>query len=299
MRGYHIPCLGVFLLLLLVSHPVWAGQVVTDDDRRWAKNALAQEQAIQPAPNTLAVLYFRNRTGQTQLDPLQKGLACMLMTDLAVVENLRLVERARLQALVEELDLGAAGLVERQTAPRVGKLLGASYLVGGDLSAPGADSIGIDANLLQVSDQHSLGQPATQGQLAQIFDLEKKILFDLIELLKIRLTPEQRERLKQPLTRNYQALLLLSSGLEASDRGNYSAAAVRYQQALAHDPQFQPAKNALKELRGLGLVKVNPKSRALLEALAEENSSTLNLGPTIATFRPFRPSPTGQVRVTW
>ncbi|MEN6472543.1 MAG: CsgG/HfaB family protein, partial [Syntrophaceae bacterium] len=207
--------------MLLVSRPVWAGQVVTDDDRRWAKNALAQEQAIQPAPNTLAVLYFHNRTGQPQLDPLQKGFACMLMTDLAAVENLHLVERARLQALVEELDLGATGLVERQTAPRVGKLLGASYLVGGDLSAPGAETIGIDANLLEVSDQRTLGQPVTQGRLAQIFDLEKKILFDLIELLKIRLTPQQRERLEQPLTRNYQALLLLSSGLEASDRGNY------------------------------------------------------------------------------
>lgn len=299
MRGYNISWMGVFLLLILISSPVLAGQVITDDDRRWAKNALEQEHGIQPTPNTLAVLYFHNRSGQSQLDPLQKGLAYLLMTDLATVENLHLVERAKLQALVEELNLGASGLVERQTAPRVGKLLGASYLVGGDLREPGPQNIGIDANLLQVSDQNTLGRPVAQGELAQVFELEKKILFELIELLKIKLTPEQKARLREPLTRNYQTLFWLSAGLEASDRGNFAGAAANYQQALARDPQFQPAINALNELKSLGLVTVNPKSHALLKTLEEENSSTLGLGNTIAIFRLDKPVTTGQVRVTW
>lgn len=288
-----------FLGIGIPALPAMAGQVVTDTARQWAKDAVAQEQSITPAPNTVAVLYFHNRSNNPQLDPLQKGFAFLLMTDLATVENIRLVERVKLQALVEELDLGASGLVEKDTAPRVGKLLGASYLVGGDLQGGKASELGVQSDLLQVKDQNSLGKPSAEGQLDQVFDLEKQILFGLIDLLKVKLTPQQKERLKKPLTTNYQAFVSLCQGLEASDRGNYSGAAADYQRALTLDPQFQPAKNALSELRGLGLVPVNPRSHAMLETLAGENSSTLSLGANTATFRQFRPAPTGQVRVTW
>lgn len=288
-----------FLGLGILSLPAMAGQVVTDTTRQWAKEAVAQEQSITPAPNTVAVLYFRNRSENPQLDPLQKGFAFLLMTDLASVENIRLVERVKLQALVEELDLGASGLVEKESAPRVGKLLGASYLVGGDLQSGQASTLGVQSDLLQVKDQSSLGKPSAEGQLDQVFDLEKQVLFGLIDLLKVKLTPQQKERLKQPLTTNYRAFFSLCQGLDASDRGNYNGAAAHYQQSLAMDPKFQPAKNALGELQGLGLVPPNPRNHAMLETLAGENSSTLSLGANTATFRQFKPAPTGQVRVTW
>jgi curli biogenesis system outer membrane secretion channel CsgG len=57
----------------------------------------------------------------------------MLITDLSEVKGLQIVERIKLQALVEEMGLGASGLVEANTAPRVGKLLGAQWLIGGDI----------------------------------------------------------------------------------------------------------------------------------------------------------------------
>ena len=82
-----------------------AGQVVTDATRSWAKEVLAQEKSLklEPAPGTVAVLYFDNKSGRSALDPLKKGIALMLITDLSTVKGLRLVERTRIQALVEEL----------------------------------------------------------------------------------------------------------------------------------------------------------------------------------------------------
>ena len=110
--------------------------MVTDDARTWAKQAVAQEKALKAVTvaNTVAVLYFFNRTGQPDLDPLQKGLTVMLITDLSKVKSLTVVERVRLQALAEELKLGVSGLVTENTAPRVGKLLGAHWLVGGNFA---------------------------------------------------------------------------------------------------------------------------------------------------------------------
>ena len=106
------------------------------------------------------------------------------------------------------------------------------------------------SDLLQVKDQSSLGQPSANGQPEKIFDMEKKILFEIIELLKVRLTKAQKEKLKRPLTTSYRALIYLSLGLDASDRGNYGSADFYYRKALEQDPQLTPATNAIKELHG-------------------------------------------------
>jgi TolB-like protein len=278
-----------------------AGQVVTDDDRAWAKTAIGQEksQGTIAAPNTLAVLSFHNKTGQASLDPLQKGFSLLLMTDLSQVEGIQLVERVKFQALVEELNLGASGIVDNTTAPRVGKLLGASYLVGGDITSSQAPELGVVSDLLQVKDQSSLGQPSANGQLEKIFDMEKKILFEIIELLKIKLTKVEKETLKRPLTTSYRALIYLSLGLDASDRGNYGSADFYYHKALEQDPQLTPAADAIKELLDLKLVTINPRSRAILTTQEDQNSSTLSIIRNISTFREFSPAVSGEIRVRW
>ena len=57
----------------------------------------------------------------------------MLITDLSKIKGIKVLERVKMQALVEELGLGISGLVEAKTFPRVGRLLGAQHLVGGDI----------------------------------------------------------------------------------------------------------------------------------------------------------------------
>jgi TolB-like protein len=301
MKQTIIFILSCFILCTLCESKASAGQVVSDDDRTWAKTAISQEQSQETiaAPNTLAVLAFRNKTGQTSLDPLQKGFAFMLMTDLHQVEGIQLVERVKLQAILEELHLGASGIVDSNTSPQVGKLLGASYLVGGDITGTQPPEIAVASDLLQVKDQSSLGQPSANGQKENIFDMEKKVLFEIIELLKVRLTKAQKEKLKRPLTTSYRALMYLSMGLDASDRGNYGAADFYYHKALEQDPLLTPATNAIKELVDKKLVTINPRSRAILATQEEQNSSTLSIKKNISTFREFRPAASGEIRVRW
>jgi TolB-like protein len=301
MKQTIIFILSCFILCTLCESKASAGQVVSDDDRTWAKTAISQEQSQETiaAPNTLAVLAFRNKTGQTSLDPLQKGFAFMLMTDLHQVEGIQLVERVKLQAMLEELHLGASGIVDSNTSPQVGKLLGASYLVGGNITGTQPPEIAVASDLLQVKDQSSLGQPSAKGQRENIFDMEKKVLFEIIDLLKVRLTRAQKEKLKRPLTTSYRALMYLSMGLDASDRGNYGSSGFYYRKALEQDPQLAPASDAIKELVDKKLVTINPRSSAVLATQEEQNSSTLSTKKNISTFREFRPAASGEIRVRW
>src|SRR5438309_10488132 len=64
-------------------------------------------------------------------DALQKGLAGLMISDLAAGAAVRVVERDELQKLLDEQNLGAAGRVDPQTAAKIGKLVGARYVVTG------------------------------------------------------------------------------------------------------------------------------------------------------------------------
>lgn len=247
---------ALVLLLALLAAPSWGGQVVTDEARSWAKQALGEEKSLQPPQqkNTVAVLYFQNKTGAKELDPFQKGLAVMLVTDLTAVKSLQVVERVRLQALTEEMGLGASGLVDPDSSPRVGKLLGAYWLTGGEIGGDKAAVLSIDASVLDVPAPRVAGQPSAKGSLSEFFRVEKDLLFEIIALLKIELTPEEKARLKKPCSTNTDALIALFKGIDMSDRKDYEKAAQFYEKAIKEDPDICIAREALGELEALGLV---------------------------------------------
>jgi len=62
-------------------------------------------------------------------------LSGMLSNELASTGDFTVVERAKLEPVLREQDLGAAGRVSRDTAARIGELTGAQYLVMGTVSA--------------------------------------------------------------------------------------------------------------------------------------------------------------------
>jgi TolB-like protein len=278
---------GLLILIILAfsataaSGPAWGGQVVTDDARSWAKQAVAQEKALKVATvaNTVAVLYFFNRTGQPDLDPLQKGLTVMLITDLSKVKSLTVVERIRLQALAEELKLGVSGLVTENTAPRVGRLLGAYWLVGGNLLGGQPSPLQIKSNVLDVPTSQITGQPGAEGVLEELLRMEKDLVFGIIKFLKIVPTPQEEIELKKPITINVKALFDFSKCIDLSDRKDYEEASKSCEKALKEDPNFGLARDTLNELRNLGLPGGGDKSVNLLRSLRNQTSLTNQLTP--------------------
>ncbi|HWO18003.1 MAG TPA: CsgG/HfaB family protein [Kofleriaceae bacterium] len=94
--------------------------------------AAASRALAAPAdPPVVAVLYFDYEGADADLGPLRKGLASMLISDVSGVDAVRVVERDRLQSVFAELKLQATAKIDRASAVRAGKLLGARYLVLG------------------------------------------------------------------------------------------------------------------------------------------------------------------------
>ena len=287
----------IFILCLFITSSSWAGQVVTQDIRGWAKKVLEEEKTLQAleGKNTVAVLYFQNKTNQSDLDPLQKGLTLMLITDLSKVGGLQVIERVRLQALIEEMGLGTTGLVAPGAAPRVGRLLGAQWIVGGEILKGPADQLNLQSNPLEVLTQKILGQLMTGGPLEEVFRMEKDLLFEIVKLLKIDVRPIEHE-LRKPCSTNLRALMALFRAIDASDQKNYESAAEFYEKALKEDPAICIAKEALKELERLKLVPTTKRSPSLLRSLREGTSLNDQLTPTPETKREVRPPDSPKTR---
>ena len=267
------------LVTVLAAVSARAGQVITPEQKQWAGQAVQQEKrlAAMTKPNTIAVLNFRNLSEDRSLDPLQKGLTVMLISDLAKLDTITVVERTELQALVEELGFGQSGLVDPASAPRVGRLLQSQYLVGGAFSGKAATGITADAQLIDVAPGKTVGSADAAGQLPALFAIEKQLLNQIVQALHLNLTASQLQAINAPMSRHTGALMNLFKGIDANDRRQYDAAASYFHLAIRQDPSLTLARTSLQELRTLNLVPPPKVSAAAGTARDTDEEQALSL----------------------
>ncbi len=212
-----------------------------------AKRALEMEQQLDVAKvpaNTIAVLYFENKGNKQDLNPLEKGLSEMIITDLTKVKSLKVLERIRLQKLIEEMNLSETDMVDQKTAPRLGKLLGAHRLVKGSFFELTGDKLNIDAFVTQSRTGSIDATTNISGNVQDFFRMQKDLVFKIIDEMKIKLTEEERTSILEIPTENFFAFLQFSRGLDFEDRGMYTQAFEAYSAAASADPNFSQAKTS-------------------------------------------------------
>lgn len=217
------------------------------DGRELAREALKQEKKLQAgkaAPNTLAVTPYGDKPADPSLRPVQKALGAMITTDLAAIKALKVVERLRLQALIDEMKLGMSGLVEEKTAQRFGRLVGVEHLVTGTL-AKKAELLRAATVLASTVKQKMSGSFGSEGEMAKFFMLEKEIVQGIVKALQLTPSAAEKTALEKPHTKNEKAFLCFGQGLDALDGGNWQQARGGFECAVKEDPQFVLAIEAL------------------------------------------------------
>ena len=96
--------------------------------------AVAREREVvasPPEPGSIAVQAFVNQ-GNDSYRAMAKGLAAMIIADLSKVPSLKVLEREKVQLLVNEAKLGDSGLADTASAVRSGRLMRAEKVVVGN-----------------------------------------------------------------------------------------------------------------------------------------------------------------------
>jgi len=210
-----------------------------------AKAAVAQEQQLSTQPGqatAVAVMPFRFTGSDSTLAPLERGFAELVTIDLARSSKITVVERARLQALLDELALQKSGATDSTTNVRAGRIIQAGRYVSGAISQPQGQRIRVDATVLNTQTGGVTGSGAnSENTIDQIFTIEKAIVLKLFQDLGVVLTTAERNALEERPTRSLQAFLAYSKGLKLEDEGKYQEAARSFGEAARLDPSFGAA----------------------------------------------------------
>lgn len=204
-------------------------------------------QAQQDARPGIAVLDFDigATIGQDPDDyqALRRGLASMTLMELTANPGVRVVERAQLQQILQEQNLGREGRVDPSTVSQIGRLVGARYMVTGTLFDVRGD-FRIDARIFNTETGEIIRTTRVQGRLTSVFDLASQLATQLMRdanlpPLERRAMDEHRERNPAPPT---QAVMAYSRALLYADRGETQRAVEQYRRALQTFPQYTQAR---------------------------------------------------------
>src|SRR5467141_1652090 len=211
--------------------------------------APARAQDTRPG---IAVLPFDNSGSYGQnkenFDALQKGIAGMLISELAANPAARVVEREQIQSLLDEQSLGASGKATPETAAKIGKLVGARYVIAGTFIDFYGD-FRLDARLVNVETSEIVKVESDRMQRDHLFDIIRTVAARLMK--DANLPPLPRQASEQRMNRQVptEALTFYSKALLYQDRGQKDKAAEMYQRALAVFPEYTEAQQGLQRVK--------------------------------------------------
>ena len=190
--------------------------------------------------------YSKNK--QEDLNLLSLGLQQSLINELAVNTNLRVVDRGTLRDLLREQDLGASGRVDPQTAARLGKIVGARYIItGGFIDLYG--EMQINGRIIDVSTSEVVRSAQVQGNKKKLFGLLSQLAGMMTAGVHLTPLPAAVRDARIGRTVPSEAMGRYSSILAFRDEGGDPAKAVQLYRALVKDfPQVEEFKSELKQL---------------------------------------------------
>ncbi len=226
---------GAILLVLLV-----AGWVLRE---RASTSQSAQVSSAQAV--SLAILPFRNASGDQTLDWLGSSVAETLSTDVGQSAHLRVVSSERVNQVVHDLRLSPDTTFDPATLQRLAEFSNAQNLVWGRYTRFG-DQIRIDATVqdVQRGRSTSLSESATENNILTAIDRLAGDIRSNLALSKPLIKELQGQSFK-PSTASVPALRDYNEGLQLARGGNYLDAIKRFEASAQEDSSFALAYSEL------------------------------------------------------
>jgi TolB-like protein len=220
----------VALLQIVVAHLMIFGGTAIAEDRI-----------------SVAVLPFSASIEIEELKGLDRALSEMLITDLAVLQSIELVERSRLDEVFKEILLGKDGFIDPSTATSIGKGVGAKTILTGSFFAKG-DKLRIDARLIHVETGTILLAQEITGSTADPFELQKSLQKKLIDSMGLRLSALEKAEISTKPNASGGAAAAFGRAQKLKDAGDEAGSKREVERALSLSPDFKQAKDLLKSL---------------------------------------------------
>jgi tetratricopeptide (TPR) repeat protein len=217
------------------------GRIEILSSREEIEKALAAEASISAdsiPPNTIAVYDFDGTSLDSALAPLALGLSEFTAIDLSKIKSLTVVERAKLNFLIQEMELASSGVIDTSRAPQLGRILGSRNIVTGRVTSPNLDHLRLSGVIVNTLDSTKTYPGSSEAILREIFKMQKDFVSQIVRELGLQLSPEELDSLNRLPTDSYAAFLAFCQGLAYQKNGQYDKALEEFRRALHLDKNF-------------------------------------------------------------
>jgi adenylate cyclase len=181
-------------------HPGGGGSTATETSRK----QIDKSAASQSAHASIAVLPFDNMSGDPDQEYFSDGISEDIITDLSKVGGLLVIARNSSFAYKGKS-------VDIRT---VGRELGVAAVLEGSIRRAG-NRVRINAQLIDTAKGAHLWADRYDRELSDIFAVQDEVTRQIVEALKVTLTPAESARITQAPTRSVEAHDLFLRGREA------------------------------------------------------------------------------------
>lgn len=213
------------------------GAFLTRD--RWLPRGSAQLKTAIVPDVSLAILPFRNASGDATLDWLGSSLSDMLSTDIGQSGHLRTVSPDQVHQVMADLRMAPGATVDSSALRRLAEYSNADTLIWGQYSRFGTQ-VRIEATIHDLKHDRHVALKIEAADEKDIPVSVDKLAEDIRHNLAV--SPDVMKELKassfHPTTKSIDALRQYNEGLESLREGKYLQAQKRLEGATAADPGF-------------------------------------------------------------
>jgi TolB-like protein/tetratricopeptide (TPR) repeat protein len=224
--------------------------------------------------DALAVIPLENLSGDPEQEYFADGMTDAIITNLAGIQALRVISRVSTMQYKKT----------RKPLPAIARELNVQGIVEGTVLRAG-NRVRITVQLLHGPSDRHLWAREYEGELTDVVALQRQVARSIAEEIRIRLTPQERERLtrgREPHPEAYDAFRRGLFHFDKRTEDGIRLAHEYFQRAIRKDPEYAMAYVGLADYyNSLAFYSVRPPGEAfpLAKQMAEK---ALQLDPTLA-----------------
>jgi len=236
-----ITAIAAAIILSLVGF-IFRGKLFNNNSTRQATSTVASAPIM-----TLAILPFRNSSGDPSVDWLGSSLSEMLSTDVGQSAHVRTISSDRLHQVLSDLRVTPGTVIDATMLRRIAEFSNADTVISGQYAKFG-DQIRIDTVIQDLKHDHStsLKSETSEKELPSAVDVMSESIRKNLAISP-DLIKELRAQSFKPTSTSTDALREYNVGLQLMRQGKNLDAMKSFQAAVNHDSQFALAFSRLGE----------------------------------------------------
>jgi adenylate cyclase len=195
--------------------------------------ATKREERPQERRPSVAVLPFTNMSGDPEQEYFSDGITEDIITDLSKISGLFVVARNTAFTYKDK----------PRTVQQVGQELGVQFLLEGSVRKAGS-RVRVTGQLVSTEEGDHIWAERFDRDLTDIFAIQDEITHAIVEQLKVKLLPQERNSIEQTPTDNVEAYTYYLRGrqfLHRHSKSYYHLARRMFAKAIELDPRYARA----------------------------------------------------------